>query len=110
MSHVITSSPVTARTHVIGSSASGAASGNGICMATSPDDVPAYAELHCLSNFSFLRGASPPEKLVMRAAKLGYRALAITNECSRAGGGRARGGGGGAGGGRGRGGGAGGRL
>src|SRR3569833_2177645 len=85
MSHVITSSPVTARTHVIGSSASGAASGNGICMATSPDDVPAYAELHCLSNFSFLRGASHPEELVMRAAELGYRALAITDECSLAG-------------------------
>src|SRR3569832_1822989 len=85
MSHVITSSPVPARTHDIGSSASGAASGNGICMATSPDDVPAYAELHCLSNFSFLRGASHPEELVMRAAELGYRALAITDECSLAG-------------------------
>jgi len=54
-------------------------------MATSPDDVPAYAELHCLSNFSFLRGASHPEELVMRAAELGYRALAITDECSLAG-------------------------
>ncbi|MCP1726366.1 error-prone DNA polymerase [Natronospira proteinivora] len=44
-----------------------------------------YAELHCLSNFSFLRGASHPEELVTRAAKLGYRALAITDECSVAG-------------------------
>jgi error-prone DNA polymerase len=44
-----------------------------------------YAELHCLSNFSFLRGASRPEELVERAAKLGYDALAITDECSVAG-------------------------
>jgi error-prone DNA polymerase len=46
---------------------------------------PDYAELHCLSNFSFLRGASHPEELVARAAELGYRALAITDECSLAG-------------------------
>ena len=26
-----------------------------------------YAELHCISNFSFLRGASHPEELVARA-------------------------------------------
>ena len=45
----------------------------------------AYAELHCLSNFSFLRGASHPEELVARAHQLGYRALAITDECSVAG-------------------------
>jgi error-prone DNA polymerase len=44
-----------------------------------------YAELHCLSNFSFLRGASHPEELVARAAELGYAALAITDECSVAG-------------------------
>jgi error-prone DNA polymerase len=47
--------------------------------------LPAYAELHCLSNFSFLRGASHPEELVMQASKLGYAALAITDECSVAG-------------------------
>ena len=41
-----------------------------------------YAELHCLSNYSFLRGASHPEELVERAHALGYRALAITDECS----------------------------
>jgi error-prone DNA polymerase len=46
---------------------------------------PAYAELHCLSNFSFLRGASHPRELVERAHELGYRALAITDECSVAG-------------------------
>ncbi|MEJ2632469.1 MAG: error-prone DNA polymerase [Acidihalobacter sp.] len=54
-------------------------------MASSPDAAPAYAELHCLSNFSFLRGASHPEELVRRAADLGYHALAITDECSLAG-------------------------
>jgi error-prone DNA polymerase len=46
---------------------------------------PEYAELHCLSNFSFLRGASHATELVERAARLGYRALAITDECSLAG-------------------------
>lgn len=46
---------------------------------------PDYAELHCVSNFSFLRGASSPEELVDTAVKLGYRALAITDECSMAG-------------------------
>ena len=44
-----------------------------------------YAELHCLSNFSFLRGASHPEELIMQANQLGYRALALTDECSMAG-------------------------
>ena len=44
--------------------------------------VPSYAELHCLSNFSFLRGASHPDELIARAAALNYRALAITDECS----------------------------
>jgi error-prone DNA polymerase len=44
-----------------------------------------YAELHCISNFSFLRGASHPEELVARAHELGYAALAITDECSLAG-------------------------
>jgi error-prone DNA polymerase len=44
-----------------------------------------YAELHALSNFSFLRGASQPEELVAQAKTLGYRALALTDECSLAG-------------------------
>jgi len=52
---------------------------------TEPGVLPAYAELHCLSNFSFLRGASHPEELVARAHQLGYSALAITDECSFAG-------------------------
>ena len=47
--------------------------------------LPAYAELHCLSSFSFQRGASQPEELVARAAALGYAALALTDECSVAG-------------------------
>ena len=41
-----------------------------------------YAELHCITNFSFLRGASFPEEIVERANELGYRAIAITDECS----------------------------
>jgi error-prone DNA polymerase len=44
-----------------------------------------YAELHALSNFSFLRGASHPAELINRACALGYRALALTDECSLAG-------------------------
>ncbi|HEV7431487.1 MAG TPA: PHP domain-containing protein, partial [Steroidobacteraceae bacterium] len=44
-----------------------------------------YAELHCVSNFSFLRGASHPAELVTRAHELGYRALALSDECSLAG-------------------------
>ena len=47
--------------------------------------LPDYAELHCRSNFSFLCGASHPEELVERAHALGYRSLAITDECSLAG-------------------------
>ena len=47
--------------------------------------LPDYAELHCLTNFSFLRGASHAEELVARAKALGYAALAITDECSLAG-------------------------
>ncbi|MCK7594440.1 error-prone DNA polymerase [Pseudomarimonas salicorniae] len=44
-----------------------------------------YAELHCLSNFSFQRGASSARELFERASQLGYAALAITDECSLAG-------------------------
>jgi error-prone DNA polymerase len=47
--------------------------------------LPGYAELHCLSNFTFLRGASHPHELVERADALGYHSLAITDECSVAG-------------------------
>ena len=50
-----------------------------------PGSVPIYAELHCISNFTFLRGASHPQELVERASILGYTAIAITDECSVAG-------------------------
>jgi len=49
------------------------------------DAPPRYAELHCLSNFSFQRGASSAIELFERAKVLGYSALAITDECSLAG-------------------------
>jgi len=46
---------------------------------------PEYAELHCLSNFSFQRGASSAQELFERAKRHGYKALAITDECTLAG-------------------------
>ncbi len=49
------------------------------------DPLPPYAELHALSNFTFLEGASHPEELVERAASLGYEALALTDRVSLAG-------------------------
>lgn len=52
---------------------------------TGPASLPDYAELHALSNFSFQRGASHPAELVERAQQLGYKALALTDECSVAG-------------------------
>ena len=61
-------------------------------MATSPEmaevrqaDNFAFAELHAVSNYTFLRGASHPEELVRTAFALGYEAIAITDECSLAG-------------------------
>src|ERR1035438_2230468 len=44
-----------------------------------------YIELHTLSNFSFLRGASSPQELIAQAKRLNYRGLALTDECSLAG-------------------------
>ena len=38
-----------------------------------------YVELHCHSAYSCLDGASHPEELVVRAAELGYPALALTD-------------------------------
>jgi error-prone DNA polymerase len=38
-----------------------------------------YVELHAHSAFSFLDGASTPEELAVRAAELGYPALALTD-------------------------------
>ncbi|MBF6987129.1 error-prone DNA polymerase [Cupriavidus sp. IK-TO18] len=47
--------------------------------------LPDYVELHCISNFTFLTGASHPGELIERAFGLGYRGLALTDECSVAG-------------------------
>jgi error-prone DNA polymerase len=38
-----------------------------------------YVELHAHSSYSFLDGASLPEELALRAAELGYDALALTD-------------------------------
>ncbi len=54
-------------------------------MASLDKTLPGYAELHCVSNFSFLRGASHAAELVGQAHELGYKALAFTDECSLAG-------------------------
>ena len=51
-------------------------------MKMTEQNLPAYAELQCISNFTFLRGASHPEELVTQAHSLGYAALALTDECS----------------------------
>src|SRR5215831_6157678 len=41
--------------------------------------MAAYAELHCPRAYSFLDGASQPEELAVRAAELGYEAVALTD-------------------------------
>ncbi|CAM5190953.1 Error-prone DNA polymerase OS=Castellaniella defragrans OX=75697 GN=dnaE2 PE=3 SV=1 [Castellaniella defragrans] len=47
--------------------------------------LPDYIELDCLSNYTFLTGASHPDELIARAAALGYAGLALSDECSLAG-------------------------
>ena len=47
--------------------------------------MTAYAELQVTSNFSFLRGGAHPEELVLRAAELGHRAIALTDRNTLAG-------------------------
>jgi error-prone DNA polymerase len=47
--------------------------------------VPPYAELQVTSSFSFLRGASQPAELVLRAQELGQHAVAITDRNTLAG-------------------------
>ena len=54
-------------------------------MSITTPNPPAYAELVCRSNFSFLSAASHPQELVNRAAELEYQAIALTDECSLAG-------------------------
>src|SRR2546423_5665816 len=44
-----------------------------------PAPASGYVELHCHSSYSFLDGASLPEELAIRAAELGYPALALTD-------------------------------
>ena len=44
-----------------------------------------FSELCCQSNFTFLKGSSHPEELVLRAHEIGYDSIAITDECSVAG-------------------------
>ena len=39
---------------------------------------PSYAELHLHTAYSLLDGAALPEEIVARAAELGYRHLAVT--------------------------------
>ena len=46
---------------------------------------PAYGELHCTSNFSFLQSGSHPNELVHTAHALGYGAIAITDRATLAG-------------------------
>jgi len=47
--------------------------------------VTSYAELQVTSNYSFLRGASHPDELVLQATVLGHAAIAITDRNSLAG-------------------------
>jgi error-prone DNA polymerase len=54
-------------------------------MASFPEPAPRYAELQVTTNFSFLRGASHPDELVLTAAALGHQAIAITDRNSFAG-------------------------
>src|SRR5690348_3367872 len=61
------------------------ASRAGLSMASFPEQVPHYAELQVTTNFSFLRGASHPDELVLTAAALGHQAIAITDRNSFAG-------------------------
>ena len=44
-----------------------------------------YTELQVTSNFSFLRGGSHPDELVIQASAMGYTALAITDHNTLAG-------------------------
>src|SRR5580700_1317397 len=57
----------------------------GLSMASFPEQAPRYAELQVTTNFSFLRGASHPDELVVTAAALGHQAIAITVRNSFAG-------------------------
>src|SRR5579863_7222325 len=88
MSAAITTPPSIRTACGCGCSASAPPRTAGSCTASSAEamaSVADYAELHCVSNFTFLRGAAHPHELIERADALGYRALALTDECSVAG-------------------------
>ncbi len=53
--------------------------------APAADGIPAYAELAATTNFSFLRGASDPEELVIQAKLLGLSGIGIADRNSVAG-------------------------
>jgi error-prone DNA polymerase len=57
----------------------------GLSMASFPERPPRYAELQVTTNFSFLRGASHPDELVLTAAASGHQAIAFTDRNSFAG-------------------------
>jgi error-prone DNA polymerase len=46
-------------------------------MTDSTDSIPRYVELHAASAFSFLEGASQPERLIERAVELELPAMAL---------------------------------
>lgn len=54
-------------------------------MAGLPNQSRGFAELNALSWFSFLASVASPEELVLGAYHRGYKAIAITDECSLAG-------------------------
>ncbi|WP_119420240.1 error-prone DNA polymerase [Desertibaculum subflavum] len=54
-------------------------------MTAAEQAAPAYVELQVTTNFSFLRGASQPEELVVAAAALGHPAIGIADRNSLAG-------------------------
>src|SRR6266481_1309979 len=47
--------------------------------------TPAYAEIAVTTNFSFLRGASRPDELMLQAALHGYEAIGIADRNTLAG-------------------------
>ena len=78
-------SPRETPTHPLSPPAAGSALSPSPRPAGLPPSRRVFAELHAISNFSFLRGASHPGELVRQAQALGYSAIAITDECSVAG-------------------------
>ena len=61
------------------------ATSDGSSAPSPPPSPPRYAELQCVSNFSFLRGGSHPSELVEQARQLGLTALGIADRNTVAG-------------------------